>query len=242
MSGGAWIGPTVEDTIRGLKAKGHRGVFLHPIGFLCDHVEVLYDIDIAFPSLCGREGPAVVAGGIFKRFSRIHSGCGSACRPRARGALPRRLPATPEVSCNDDANRHCGCRHLRSERGADARKGTRARGRSRLCPVRKRFTGRRLDVFRARGWMPRRRRPGFISDRETLGCNAVPGAGDCRSADRLQRSSAKDLYRCSQPAYRHARWFAVHGADQDRAHALSPLFSWRTKLRMAASCCIRRVP
>ncbi len=48
MSGGAWIGPTVEDTIRNLKTKGHRGVFLDPIGFLCDHVEVLYDIDIAF--------------------------------------------------------------------------------------------------------------------------------------------------------------------------------------------------
>ena len=56
MSGGAWIGPTVEDTIRSLKAKGHRGVFLHPIGFLCDHVEVLYDIDIAFKQFAEKEG------------------------------------------------------------------------------------------------------------------------------------------------------------------------------------------
>jgi protoporphyrin/coproporphyrin ferrochelatase len=48
MSGGAWLGPTVEDTILGLKAKGHRGMFVQPIGFLCDHVEVLYDIDIGF--------------------------------------------------------------------------------------------------------------------------------------------------------------------------------------------------
>ncbi len=56
MSGGAWIGPTVEDTIRNLKAKGHRGVFLQPIGFLCDHVEVLYDIDIAFQQFAEKEG------------------------------------------------------------------------------------------------------------------------------------------------------------------------------------------
>jgi len=56
MSGGAWLGPTVEDTIRGLKAKGHRAVFLQPIGFLCDHVEVLYDIDIAFRDFAGKEG------------------------------------------------------------------------------------------------------------------------------------------------------------------------------------------
>ena len=48
MSGGAWLGPTVEDTITGLKAKGHTGVFVQPIGFLCDHVEVLYDIDLGF--------------------------------------------------------------------------------------------------------------------------------------------------------------------------------------------------
>ena len=56
MSGGPWIGPTVEDTIKNLKAKGHRGVFLHPIGFLCDHVEVLYDIDIAFTQFAEKEG------------------------------------------------------------------------------------------------------------------------------------------------------------------------------------------
>jgi ferrochelatase len=56
MSGGAWIGPTVEETIRSLKAKGHRGVFLHPIGFLCDHVEVLYDIDIFFKQFAESEG------------------------------------------------------------------------------------------------------------------------------------------------------------------------------------------
>ncbi len=56
MSGGAWLGPTVEDTIRGLKAKGHRAVFLQPIGFLCDHVEVLYDIDIAFHDFAQKEG------------------------------------------------------------------------------------------------------------------------------------------------------------------------------------------
>jgi protoporphyrin/coproporphyrin ferrochelatase len=56
MSGGAWLGPRVEDTILALKEKGHRGVFLQPIGFLCDHVEVLYDIDIGFKQFADREG------------------------------------------------------------------------------------------------------------------------------------------------------------------------------------------
>jgi protoporphyrin/coproporphyrin ferrochelatase len=56
MSGGQWIGPTVEETILSLKAKGHTGVFIHPVGFLCDHVEVLYDIDIFFKQFAEKEG------------------------------------------------------------------------------------------------------------------------------------------------------------------------------------------
>ena len=56
MSGGPWIGPAVEETILNLKAKGHRGVFMQPIGFLCDHVEVLYDIDIFFKQFAEKEG------------------------------------------------------------------------------------------------------------------------------------------------------------------------------------------
>ena len=51
MSGGPWIGPTVEDTLQALRQTGHRGAVLQPIGFLCDHVEILYDIDIAFQAL-----------------------------------------------------------------------------------------------------------------------------------------------------------------------------------------------
>jgi ferrochelatase len=56
MSGGAWLGPTVEDTILQLKAKGHGGVFIQPIGFLCDHVEVLYDVDIMFRQFAENHG------------------------------------------------------------------------------------------------------------------------------------------------------------------------------------------
>ena len=56
MSGGPWIGPTVGETILKLKAEGHPGVFIQPIGFLCDHVEVLYDIDIAFKKFAADRG------------------------------------------------------------------------------------------------------------------------------------------------------------------------------------------
>jgi ferrochelatase len=56
MSGGPWLGPTVEDTILKLKEQGHQGVFLQPIGFVCDHVEVLYDIDIGLRKFAAENG------------------------------------------------------------------------------------------------------------------------------------------------------------------------------------------
>ena len=51
VSGGPWIGPTVEETLTRLKEEGHVGVVIQPVGFLCDHVEILYDIDIAFKEI-----------------------------------------------------------------------------------------------------------------------------------------------------------------------------------------------
>ena len=56
MSGGPWIGPTVEDTLLQLKARGYDTVVIQPVGFLCDHVEVLYDIDIAFRAIASNLG------------------------------------------------------------------------------------------------------------------------------------------------------------------------------------------
>jgi len=47
-SGGPWIGPTVEETLTSIAASGVKALLLQPIGFLCDHVEILYDVDIAF--------------------------------------------------------------------------------------------------------------------------------------------------------------------------------------------------
>jgi len=60
MSGGPWIGPTVEETMRELREQGQDRVLIQPIGFLCDHVEILYDIDIAFRELGSEIGLQVL--------------------------------------------------------------------------------------------------------------------------------------------------------------------------------------
>lgn len=56
MSGGTWLGPRVEDTISTLADAGYKGVFMQPIGFVCDHVEILYDIDIGFREYAREKG------------------------------------------------------------------------------------------------------------------------------------------------------------------------------------------
>ncbi len=55
-SGGPWIGPTVEETLDQIAADGTKTLLLQPIGFLCDHVEILYDIDIAFREYAAKIG------------------------------------------------------------------------------------------------------------------------------------------------------------------------------------------
>jgi protoporphyrin/coproporphyrin ferrochelatase len=55
MSDGPWLGPSLEQSLLISKAHGHRAVFVQPVGFLCDHVEVLYDIDIAFKQFAEKE-------------------------------------------------------------------------------------------------------------------------------------------------------------------------------------------
>jgi ferrochelatase len=56
MSGGPWLGPTVESAILDFKKQRHKGVVIAPVGFVCDHVEVLYDVDVAFRQFAAEQG------------------------------------------------------------------------------------------------------------------------------------------------------------------------------------------
>jgi ferrochelatase len=51
-----WLGPTVEATLEALHHEGHRHVLVAPIGFICDHVETLFDIDIELKQLAVNKG------------------------------------------------------------------------------------------------------------------------------------------------------------------------------------------
>ena len=44
--GERWLEPDIRDILRQLPGRGVREAVVAPIGFLCDHIEVLYDLDI----------------------------------------------------------------------------------------------------------------------------------------------------------------------------------------------------
>ena len=51
-----WLGPDAADVITELARAGHEAILLVPIGFVCDHVEILYDIDVEYQALAKRLG------------------------------------------------------------------------------------------------------------------------------------------------------------------------------------------
>jgi ferrochelatase len=52
----AWLGPDLRAELDAAAARGDRRVVLAPIGFLADHVETLYDLDIEAAAMARERG------------------------------------------------------------------------------------------------------------------------------------------------------------------------------------------
>jgi ferrochelatase len=81
MTADKWLGPTVESCLDRYASEGVRQVIVDPIGFVCDHVEVLFDIDIGFHEYAKARGIAL---------SRPESLNGSLTFTRALGEVAKR--------------------------------------------------------------------------------------------------------------------------------------------------------
>jgi ferrochelatase len=55
-----WLGPDICDYLRDARARGLQAAVLSPLGFICDHVEVLYDLDIEAAEVAGEIGLPLV--------------------------------------------------------------------------------------------------------------------------------------------------------------------------------------
>ncbi|MGH7355566.1 MAG: ferrochelatase [Candidatus Rokuibacteriota bacterium] len=87
-----WLEPDIGDVLKRLAADGERHVVVVPLGFVCDHVEVLYDLDVearAFATAAGlalhraaavNDHPAFIA--MLADLVRIQAGAGASPRSR----------------------------------------------------------------------------------------------------------------------------------------------------------------
>jgi protoporphyrin/coproporphyrin ferrochelatase len=56
MTADPWLGPDAGEVLEQLHAQGKKHILICPIGFVCEHVEILYDIDIEYQQLAEKLG------------------------------------------------------------------------------------------------------------------------------------------------------------------------------------------
>jgi ferrochelatase len=84
-----WLEPDVGDHLRALAQEGVRDVVLAPIGFLSDHVEVAFDLDVAARARAEELGIRLVRAATVGTDPRFVAMIRELVRERTEG-LPRR--------------------------------------------------------------------------------------------------------------------------------------------------------
>jgi ferrochelatase len=95
IAGAPWIGPTVPDTLAALAEAGYKGVVLQPVGFLCDHVEILYDIDVDFKQQAANLGLQLWRAGSLNDCPTLIEAIAAALQRPALRLDPKDIPAAP---------------------------------------------------------------------------------------------------------------------------------------------------
>ena len=55
-TGEPWLGPQIEDVVVDLASQGYKHMLVAPVGFVSDHVEILFDIDIEAKQIADEHG------------------------------------------------------------------------------------------------------------------------------------------------------------------------------------------
>ena len=87
-----WLEPDVNDYLREARASGLDAAILVPIGFLADHVEVLYDLDVEARATADEIGLALARAEAVNDHPRFIEALGGRGE-RVGGALPAGTPA-----------------------------------------------------------------------------------------------------------------------------------------------------
>jgi len=66
-----WLEPDIHDRIRHLRAEGIQDIVVAPIGFLAEHTEVIYDLDVEVAGLCDELGINMIRADVVANHPRF---------------------------------------------------------------------------------------------------------------------------------------------------------------------------
>jgi ferrochelatase len=90
-----WLGPDLLGEIRRVAAEGATSVVVCPVGFVSDHLEVLYDLDIEAAGVADRAGVAFARTRSLNDDPRFLAILADVVRDAARGGAGGEQPAAP---------------------------------------------------------------------------------------------------------------------------------------------------
>lgn len=91
QTGVRWLGPQIEDLVVDLAAEGEKNLLIAPIGFIADHVEVLYDIDIGVQEIARSSGVRVERTPMLNDGPALVGALASLVKERLRDQLQRSI-------------------------------------------------------------------------------------------------------------------------------------------------------
>lgn len=95
-----WLGPDIGDYLKELKAAGTTDVVIAPIGFVSDHMEIVYDLDTAAQALCRELGLNMIRAAIAGTHPAFIRMIRELIMERIEPAAPRRFLGTRGLAHN----------------------------------------------------------------------------------------------------------------------------------------------
>jgi protoporphyrin/coproporphyrin ferrochelatase len=112
-----WLEPDINDCLEEMAASGSRAVVVSPIGFVSDHMEVKFDLDVEAAQTAQRLGLGFARAATAATDPRFVSMIGDLVRERTDGAVPASLgslgvgpTACPAGCCGQGARRPAAAR------------------------------------------------------------------------------------------------------------------------------------
>jgi ferrochelatase len=94
-----WLEPDVNDHLRALAAQGETAVVLFPVGFISDHLEVIWDLDNEAKETADELGLAFARAGTAGTHPAFVTTIRELLEERRAGGLPRLGTSCPASCC-----------------------------------------------------------------------------------------------------------------------------------------------